>query len=322
MRRVVVTGGCGYIGSHVARAFKQVGDEVYIIDQVKRDHTLKDMDGWFIGDFASEGSLSTIIDIRPDVIVHCAGTSLVGPSMDNPSEYWHNNVTRLIKLLDIVAGMPKRPLMLFSSSASVYGDPEELPIPESHKIDPISAYGNTKATAERIFRDYHLAYAIQSVCFRFFNAAGAEPINHDLGQEPGATHIIARVLEAAIEQKTFKMYGSDYPTADGSCVRDYIHVWDLAQAHIFAADKATGVTGWVGAQCVNLGTGQGISNREIVNYAREHYNLPAPVIMPRRLGDPAKLVAHCKFARNWLGWIPKHSDLASVMDSAYKWYTK
>jgi len=322
MRRVVVTGGCGYIGSHVARAFKQVGDEVYIIDQVKRDHTLKDMDGWFIGDFASEGSLSTIIDIRPDVIVHCAGTSLVGPSMENPSEYWHNNVTKLIKLLDIVASMPKRPLILFSSSASVYGDPEELPIPESHKIDPISSYGNTKATAERILDDYYVAYNIPSVCFRFFNAAGAEPVDHDLGQEPGATHIIARVLEAAIEQKTFKLFGNDYPTSDGTCVRDYIHVWDLAQAHVLAADKATSIAGWVGAQRVNLGTGTGISNREILDYAKANYTLPAPVILPRRLGDPAKLVAQCDFARNWLGWVPKYSNLASIMDSAYKWYTR
>ena len=319
--KVVVTGGCGYIGSHVARAFKLAGDHVTIIDRVKRDHTLKDIDAHFIDDFVSDGALSVLIHAEPDVIVHCAGTSLVGPSIDNPSEYWDNNVVKLIKLMDVVKDLPKHPLILFSSSASVYGEPDTLPIPERHRIDPISPYGNTKATCERIFKDYYTAYAIPSVCFRFFNAAGAEPHSYTLGQEPGATHIVARALEASINKQTFKLYGKTYNTTDGTCVRDYIHVWDLAQAHVLAA-KMKAATGYVGAQRVNLGTGKGVSNYEIVNYVRSRYGLTDVETVAPRMGDPAVLVAECNQAHHLLNWEPKYSDINTIIDSAYKWYTR
>lgn len=319
--KVIVTGGCGYIGSHVARAFKLNGDEVYIIDRVKREHTLKDIDGYFIEDFASDGSLATIYNLAPDVIVHCAGTSLVGPSIDNPSEYWDNNVVKTVRMMDVLKELPKRPLILFSSSASVYGEPETLPIPEKHRISPISPYGNTKATCERIFKDYYTAYAIPSVCFRFFNAAGAEPHNSDLGQEPGATHIVARALEASLNNETFKLYGKTYNTIDGTCVRDYIHVWDLAQAHVLAS-KMMSSTNYVGAQQVNLGTGKGISNYEIVNYVRSRYGLKDVETVAPRMGDPAVLVAECDQARHLLNWEPRFSDINTIIDSAYKWYSK
>ena len=323
MKQVVVTGGCGYIGSHVARAFKQQGDHVTIIDQVEREHTLKDIDGHFIGDFVSDGALSVLIHAEPDVIVHCAGTSLVGPSMTNPGEYWDNNVVKCIKLLEVVTNLPQRPLILFSSSASVYGEPDRLPIPESHRINPISPYGNTKATCERILKDYYLAHAVPSVCFRFFNAAGAEPFNYDLGQEPNATHIVARVLESMLRKEEFGLNGTDYKTRDGTCVRDYIHVWDLAQAHVMAADRAGEATGWVGAQQINLGTGGGISNQEIVNYVKQHYDPDfRTVVTAPRLGDPAELVAQADRANEWLNWTAEYSDISTIIDSAYKWYTR
>jgi UDP-glucose 4-epimerase len=172
-RRIVVTGGCGYIGSHVARAFKQNGDNVIVIDRVKRDHTLKDLDGHYISDFASDDALATIYDYQPDVIVHCAGTSLVGPSMSDPGEYYDNNISKTIKLLNFVKDFDKKPLIMFSSSASVYGEPECLPIKEYDDIKPISPYGNTKAMTETILKDYWGAYALPSMCFRYFNAAGA-----------------------------------------------------------------------------------------------------------------------------------------------------
>jgi UDP-glucose 4-epimerase len=320
--KVIVTGGCGYIGSHVARAFKLAGDHVTIIDRVKREHTLKDIDAHFIDDFASDGALSVIIHAEPDVIVHCAGTSLVGPSMENPGEYWDNNVNKTIKLMDVVKILPKHPLILFSSSASVYGEPQEIPVTEKHHIDPISPYGNTKATCERIFHDYYLAHAVPSVCFRFFNAAGAEPHSFNLGQEPGATHIVARALEASINKTNFVLYGRDYPTTDGTCIRDYIHVWDLAQAHVAASRLSNYTGGWVGAHRVNLGTGTGISNYEIVNYVRANYGLPNIYTGPRRLGDPAELVARCDTARELLNWEPKFSDINNIIDSAFKWYTR
>jgi UDP-glucose-4-epimerase GalE len=322
-KKVLVTGGCGYIGSHVARAFKITDHDVFVIDRVERPHTLKDINGYYIDDFASDASLATIYDIAPDVIVHCAGTSLVGPSMENPSEYWDNNITKFLKLMDMVKQLPNRPLILFSSSASVYGEPDCLPIPESHCISPISPYGNTKATCERILHDYYLAYAIPSVCFRFFNAAGAEPVNFDLGQEPAATHIVARVLETAIKDEVFKLNGMDYKTRDGTCVRDYIHVWDLARAHVLASRHAGEPTGWVGASVINLGTGKGVSNMEIVQYVREKYFPQLQIeIAPARLGDPAELVAQCNKAKDWIRWEPEFSDINTIIDSAYKWYTR
>jgi len=322
MKRVLVTGGCGYIGSHVARAFKQDGYHVTVVDWVKRDHTLKDIDAYFIDDFVSDGALSVLIHDNPDVIVHCAGTSLVGPSLNNPSEYWDNNIVKLIRFMDVVKTLPKRPLILFSSSASVYGDPEILPIPEEHKIDPISPYGNTKATAERIFKDYYTAYAIPSVCFRFFNAAGAEPFNHDLGHEPGATHLVARACEASIAKENFCINGREYNTPDGTCIRDYIHVWDLARAHVMAAQQAGEATGWVGAQRINLGTGQGYSNLEVVMAVKTRYGGGTVEYKAPRLGDPPRLIAQAIRAEHWLGWRPEHSDIRTIVDSAYHWYTR
>ena len=322
MKRVLVTGGCGYIGSHVARAFKQDGYHVTVVDWVKRDHTLKDIDAYFIDDFVSDGALSVLIHDNPDVIVHCAGTSLVGPSLNNPAEYWDNNIVKLIKFMDVVKTLPKRPLILFSSSASVYGDPETLPIPEDHRIDPISPYGNTKATAERIFKDYYTAYAIPSVCFRFFNAAGAEPFNHDLGQEPGSTHLVARACEASIAKENFCINGREYNTPDGTCIRDYIHVWDLARAHVLAAQQAGEATGWVGAQRINLGTGQGYSNLEVVMAVKTRYGGGTVEYKAPRLGDPPRLIAQAIRAEHWLGWRPEHSDIRTIVDSAYHWYTR
>jgi len=322
MKRVLVTGGCGYIGSHVARAFKQDGYQVTVVDRVERPHTLRDIDGYFIGDFVSDGALSVLIHDCPDVIVHCAGTSLVGPSIDNPAEYWDNNIVKLIKFMDVVRTLPKRPLILFSSSASVYGEPETMPIPEEHRIDPISPYGNTKATAERILKDYFTAYAIPSVCFRFFNAAGAEPFNYDLGQEPGATHLVARACEASIAKQNFIINGRDYNTTDGTCIRDYIHVWDLARAHVLAASKAGEATGWVGAQRINLGTGQGYSNLEVVMAVKTRWGGGTVEYHQPRLGDPPKLIAHAHKALHWLGWTPEYSDIRVIVDSAYQWYTR
>lgn len=331
MSRVLVTGGCGYIGSHVARAFKvqDPRNQVIIVDWVQRDHTLKEIDGYFIGDFAGEGALATMIDMSPDIIVHCAGTSLVGPSMTDPNGYWDNNVVKTLKLLDAVRGMDKKPAIMFSSSASVYGTPEGLPIKETARIQPISPYGNTKATVERILNDYSGAYGIDSVCFRYFNAAGAEPFNHDLGQEPGATHIVARALEASLKGRVFSIYGDDYPTPDGTCIRDYVHVWDIATAHVYAADylerenkqgPQIGRTAY--NHVFNLGTNRGISNQQIVDYVAHKYGLIGVNYGQRRPGDPAELVADATEAGLWLGWSPVYSTLEDIVDSAYRWYCR
>jgi UDP-glucose 4-epimerase len=323
--KIVVTGGCGYIGSHVARAFKQQGHNVFIIDRVDRAHARKDMDGYLIKDFASDVALSMLHTLAPDVIVHCAGTSLVGPSMTNPSEYYDNNIAKTIKLLNVVKDLAKKPYIMFSSSASVYGQPDTWPIKEDSAIQPISPYGNTKAMTEVILRDYAAAYGIDSICFRYFNAAGAEPENFDLGQEPGATHIVARVLEASINDTEFTLNGSDFDTHDGSCIRDYVHVWDLAQAHIkgFEFLHKTSDSEQTGSSYVfNLGTNSGISNWEIVRYVSEHYGLDRLLVQSRRPGDPDVLIADASLANDVLGWYPEHSDIATIIDSACKWYTR
>ena len=321
-RKIIVTGGCGYIGSHVARAFKQRGDVVYTIDRVQRDHTLRDIDGWVINDFASEEALSFIRMNEPDVVVHCAGTSLVGPSMQDPAPYYDNNIAKTIQLLNVIKDIAKKPAIMFSSSASVYGDTPLLPLTEDSRVGPISPYGNTKAMTERILRDYWGAYALQSMCFRYFNAAGAEPFNHDLGQEPGATHIVARILEAKIAGTAFTLNGTDYNTDDHTAVRDYVHVWDIARAHVLGASWMLDDYPQMGAHVYNLSTGQGTSNLEIINYITARYGALDVAKGARRLGDPAKLYADAGKAKSQLGWVPLFSDIETIIDSAYKWYTR
>ena len=323
-RTVIVTGGCGYIGSHVARAFLQNDDDVHIIDRVRRDHTLKGVEGFFIDDFASEASLATIIDLSPDVIVHCAGTSLVGPSMTDPSEYYENNISKTITMLNMIKNLDKKPLIMFSSSASVYGEPEILPITESATIKPISPYGNTKAMTEVILKDYASAYGIDSVVFRYFNAAGAMPDTYDLGQEPHATHLVARVLEASLANRAVTINGSFYDTPDGTCVRDYVHVWDIARAHVLAANNVLSETVDRTANCqiFNLGTNKGISNLEVVKEVAGKFGLPHVNMGEPRFGDPATLVADATKANTELGWTPEYSSLGSIVDSAYLWYCK
>jgi UDP-glucose 4-epimerase len=322
-KTIIVTGGCGYIGSHVARAFKNAGDHVFVIDRVFRKHTVKNLDGWFIEDFASDACLSTIIDLNPDIIVHCAGTSLVAPSVTDPAEYYVNNVVKTIKMLDVIKNMDKKPWIMFSSSASVYGNPapHRLPLKENEHKNPISPYGNTKSMVEDILKDY-TAYGIDSVCFRYFNAAGAMPVTADLGQEPGATHIVARVLEASIANRAFTINGDDYETNDGTCIRDYVHVWDIAQAHIRATEFLHRAVSTRTADChiFNLGTNKGISNKEIVDYVYNNYGLPFVNYGPRRAGDPSMLIADASDATTWLGWEPKHSSMEEIIDSAYTWY--
>jgi UDP-glucose 4-epimerase len=323
--KIVVTGGCGYIGSHVARAFKQQGHNVFIIDRVDRAHARKDIDGYLIKDFASDVALSMLHTLEPDVIVHCAGTSLVGPSMTDPGEYYDNNIAKTIKLLNVVKDLVKKPYIMFSSSASVYGQPDTWPIKEDSAIQPISPYGNTKAITEVILKDYAAAYGISSICFRYFNAAGAEPVNFDLGQEPDATHIVARVLEASINGTEFTLNGSDFDTHDGSCIRDYVHVWDLAQAHIKGVEflnKTSNSEQTAGSYIFNLGTNAGISNWEIVKFVSTTYGLDRLLVQSRRQGDPDVLIADASLANDVLNWFPEYSDLDTIVNSAYKWYTR
>lgn len=325
-KNVIVTGGCGYIGSHVARAFKEAGDHVVVIDNVRREHTLKGIDGYLIEDFASDAALSYIQMSQADIIVHCAGTSLVGPSMTDPSEYYSNNVVKTIRMLNVIKNMSNKPAIMFSSSASVYGAGSNLPLNEHASVSPISPYGSTKATCEMLLNDYGRAYGINTVCFRYFNAAGTHS-SGELGQEPDATHLIARVLEASINNRAFTINGDDYDTRDGTCIRDYVHVWDIALAHLRAAsyldrEISASPDSTVVNEVFNLGTNQGISTKEIVDYVYRKYGIGLVKHGSRRHGDPAILIADATDANTWLGWTPVNSSLAQIVDSAYKWYTK
>ena len=318
--KIVVTGGCGYIGSHISRYLKQQNEDchIYIIDRERRDHTLKNVDGFLHTDYASKQSLLWITELEPDVVVHCAGDILVGESVTDPAKYYENNVAKTITLLNHVKDLKKKPLVLFSSSASVYGNPDHVPLVETDHVRPISPYGHTKDIIEQVLQNYNQAYGLPSVCFRYFNACGAEPIHHDLGQEPGAGHIIARVLESVIDKKQFILNGLDYATPDRTCIRDYIHVWDLADAHNRAIKWNTDGR----AAIFNLGTNSGISNQEIIDYVNVKYGPVSVIIGPRRPGDPDQLVADAGLANRILQWNPKYSTLEQIVDSAYRWYTR
>jgi len=321
--KIVITGGCGYIGSHIARALKQYDSTnyIYVIDRERRDHTLKDTDGFLHSDYSSKQSTMWISELEPDVVVHCASDTLVGESVADPAKYYENNVAKTVTLLSCLKDLKKKPLVLFSSSASVYGNPVQIPVYEADPKLPISPYGASKHITERMLSDYHAAYGMPSVCFRYFNAAGAEPFNFDLGQAPGASHIIARILEAKLAGKTFVLNGIDYNTPDRTCIRDYIHVWDLADAHIRAIE-------WMANQSetyavvMNLGTQHGISNQEIIDYIALNYGGVDVAVGPRRPGDPDRLVANADIAYTLLKWKPVYSTINQIVDSAYKWYTR
>jgi UDP-glucose 4-epimerase len=317
--KIVITGGCGYIGSHITRYLKQHNENcsVYIIDRQRRDHTLKNVDGFLHTDYVSRQSLLWLDELQPDVIVHCAGDISVGESVDDPAKYYDNNVAKTITFLNHVKDYKKKPLVLFSSSASVYGNPDRVPLVETDRVKPISPYGHTKNIIEVVLQNYNQAYGLPSVCFRYFNAAGAEPFNHNLGQQPGAGHIIARLLEAKINNKSFTLNGTDYQTPDRTCIRDYIHVWDLADAHHRAIHWNTNRS----AAIFNLGTNKGISNQEIIDYVNLHYGVINVILGPRRSGDPDQLIADASLAHKVLGWQPNYSSIDQIIDSAYKWYT-
>ena len=318
--KIVVTGGCGYIGSHISRYLKQQDKNytVYVIDRERRDHTLKHIDGFLHTDYVSRQSLLWLDELQPDVIVHCAGDISVRESVEDPAKYYDNNVAKTITFLNHVKNYKKKPLVLFSSSASVYGNPDHVPLVETDRIKPISPYGHTKDIIEQVLQNYNQAYGLPGVCFRYFNAAGAEPNTFDLGQAPGAGHIIARLLESKIRDEFFTLNGVDFATPDRTCIRDYIHVWDLADAHYRAiqwnVNQQFGV--------FNLGTNSGISNQEIVDYITLKYGPLKLKVGDRRPGDPDQLIANASLAQNVLKWKPNYSTINQIVDSAYKWYTR
>ena len=319
---ILVTGGAGYIGSHLVMALLEKGEDVIVFDSLELGHaeTIETLKKYGNLKFV-KGNLKNLDEIRGaflvnkiDSVVHFAAYSQVAESVKNPQKYYYNNVYGTLNLLNAMLefGVKK---IVFSSTAATYGEPVYTPIDEKHPQQPINPYGNSKLMVEKILDDYDKAYGLKSVRLRYFNVAGADS-KARIGEwhEP-ETHLIPNVLKAK-EDKVFKMFGTDYDTIDGTCVRDYINVEDLAQAHIKALEYLNdgGETNFF-----NLGTTEGNSVKEVFTACEEVKGTTIPLeICPRRGGDPATLVADNKKAKEVLGWIPQH-DLKDCIKSAYEW---
>jgi UDP-glucose 4-epimerase len=315
--KVVVTGAAGYIGGETLLKLTDAGHDVLAIDRVMPPgHLIPVPCQWHTGDFSAELGLDTIKRFCPDAIIHCAGTSLVGPSIANPEEYYDNNFVKTKTLLDyLIKNHDKQVRFIFSSSAAAYGNPIMTPVQEVDPTEPISPYGQSKLMIDWMLQSYHRAYSLDYVSFRYFNACGADSQARH-GQAPGATHIIARVLESVKDKKDFTLYGTDYATADGTCVRDYIHVEDLALAHIAAVDQS------VPSDIYNLGTKTGTSNLEIIQTASSVTKADIAVLHgPNRAGDPDTLTADPGKFMAVSGWQPKF-NLTDMISHAWKWYNR
>ena len=313
---VVVTGAAGYIGGQIALTLSDTGHQVIGIDRQPCPTHLKDVFHNFIqADFDSDQARTKLIQFQPNAIIHCAGTSLVGPSVKHPSDYYNNNVIKTIHLLDLVVNALPKTRFIFSSSASVYGEPVLDTCSEVDPCEPMSPYGESKRMIEQVLASYHHAYRLDYVAFRYFNACGADHLGRH-GQEPGATHVIARILEATRDRKQFSLYGNDYDTPDGTCVRDYVHVEDIAYAHTCALDAA------VPSGVYNLGSNTGISVKEVLTLAAAMIAGSVSVIPePRREGDPAVLTANsAKFSKLMPTW--RRYTLYDMIQHAWAWYVR
>ncbi|HEX8940993.1 MAG TPA: UDP-glucose 4-epimerase GalE [Candidatus Limnocylindrales bacterium] len=325
--RVLVTGGAGYIGSVSVEALLAAGHEVVVLDDLSTGHHDAVPPAVPL-EVASCGDREAVIDVvrrhRVEAVLHCAARSIVGESVRDPARYYRANVAGGVALLEGIreAGVGR---LVFSSTAAVYGEPERTPIEEDDPLRPINPYGETKRTFEGALRWYGAAYGLRSVILRYFNAAGASERNGEV-HEP-ETHLIPAVLRAAEGNGDVAVFGEDYPTPDGTCVRDYIHVLDLAAAHVLALeatapdDTRLPSDGSAAEPLVcNLGSGRGFSVREVLAAAQAVVGAPVPhVVGPRRPGDPPVLLASSARARAVLGWRPAHESLEAMVGSAWAW---
>ena len=315
-KTVVVTGAAGYIGGQTALMLADLGHRVVGIDKNKCPKRLRSVfDDYIEKDFAHKDALVKLLIHEPAAIIHCAAASLVGPSIRHPGRYFENNVVNTLTLLDQVRRSMPKTRFIFSSSAAVYGEPVMTPCHEVDPCEPISPYGDSKLMVERIMAAYHTAYKLDYVAFRYFNACGADSkIRH--GQTEDATHIIARVLEAIRDDAEFTLNGVDYPTPDGTCVRDYVHVEDIARAHVMALDTT------IPPGVYNLGNNNGTSNREIIAAAERITGKKLKVVMGgARPGDPAVLTASAaKFGMVGEEW--RQFELDDMIQHAWNWYVR
>jgi len=317
--RVLVTGGAGYIGSHTVKLLGERGYEILVYDNLSTGHDWAVLYGeLFVADLGEKEKLREAFEsFRPDAVIHFAAYIVVPESVREPLKYYRNNVVNTINLLEVIEEFGVKSF-IFSSSAAVYGIPEEIPVSEEAPLNPINPYGETKATVERILRDLNNAGRINYVSLRYFNVAGADPEGKIGFAYPNPTHLIIRAVKTAKgEFEKLYIYGTDYPTPDGTCIRDYIHVTDLAEAHLLALEYLLS-----GGESValNCGYGRGYSVREVVDVVKRVTGIDFPVEeAPRREGDPPVLVAKAERIRSPLGWEPKYDDLEFIVKTAWEW---
>ena len=313
--KILVVGGAGYIGSICAELLLDEGHRVAVFDNLTEGHgRAVDQRAEFIeGDLSDRASIDgALAGFKPDAVMHFAASALVGESMQNPSKYFRNNVSNGLNLLDaMVAAHVKR--LVFSSTCATFGPPERIPLDETQPQRPINPYGESKLAFERILRWYDEIHGLRFVALRYFNAAGASA---KFGEDHRVeTHLIPNVLKVALGQKPHvEIYGTDYATPDGTCIRDYIHILDLSQAHILALDAPK-------SEFYNIGTGGGTSVREVIDTCREITGREIPVVeKPRRAGDPPRLIAASEKIKAELGWRPRYQRIDAIIESAWQWH--
>jgi UDP-glucose-4-epimerase GalE len=317
--RILVTGGAGYIGSHAVRHFLERGHDVWVYDNLSMGHRAAvPADRLIVGDLADLPHLDHEVMIRRiEAVVHFAAWTYVGESVRDPGKYYQNNLVNALGLMECLR-RNRVSRFVFSSTAATYGLPEHVPIVEDEPQRPINPYGNSKLAVERALADYATAYGWSYAALRYFNASGASP-EGTLGEDHDPeTHLIPLVIQTVLGQRPHvEVFGTDYPTPDGTCIRDYIHVDDLASAHLLALEH---LTPGVGLH-YNLGIGRGYSVREVIRAVEEVTGQKVPVKdAPRRAGDPATLVASSEKIQRELGWKPQYTDLRSIVETAWKWH--
>ncbi|MDP8567794.1 UDP-glucose 4-epimerase GalE [Methylophilus aquaticus] len=320
--RILVVGGAGYIGSHMVKMLLNAKHDVITLDNLSSGHRDAVLGGVFIeGDLADVTCLDHVFQqYQPEAVMHFASYIQVGESVKKPDIYYRNNVTNTLNLLDVMLKYDVKQF-IFSSTAAVFGEPDYVPIDEAHVRRPINPYGRSKWMIEQILADYDKAFNFRSVCLRYFNAAGADP-DGELGERHNPeTHLIPLILQAASGRlEHIQVFGRDYDTPDGTCIRDYIHIVDLCSAHLAALNYlAQGGE----SDCFNLGNGEGFSVQEVLDAVQQVSGKSIRVIDgPRRMGDPARLVANAHHAHSKLGWMPNYPDLMSIVSHAWKWECK
>lgn len=317
---ILVTGGAGYIGSHTVRLLQETNADVVVVDNLQTGHRDAVTDVPFHAvDLRDEMGLSRVFQEHEiEGVIHFAADSLVGVSMEEPYAYYHNNVYGTLCLLEAMRTHGVKDIV-FSSTAATYGEPERIPIEESDRTLPTNPYGETKLAMEKMMYWFREAYGLRYTALRYFNAAGAHPSGTIGESHLPETHLIPLILQVPLGQRErISMFGDDYPTEDGTCIRDYIHVMDLAQAHVLslAHMKKTGES-----NTFNLGNGSGFSVLDVIETARAVTGHPIPAtVEPRRPGDPARLIASGEKARGVLGWTPARPDLSVIIEDAWRWH--